>query len=171
MGLARSIAALLVTVTALSLGGCAQARRGIGAGGIADLWQPLELCQNESGFETLACVDIQLNVTSNSAYIDVKALGFDAGQYGWRVLARMEGRTSFNLLADGITEGEGATVEVRAPKNTRIEKFEEWIIETAQAVDDNGFLVAAPPFQGIQAARALMKWSERQDQIAQEGSN
>ena len=154
----RFLGAIMMTVL---LGGCAQGRNGLGnQDGPQELWAPQSLCTNTEGVQTLACVDIQLNITANSAYIDVVQLGFDPASAPYRIFARRANESTFNMLADNVTAPAGSSIEVPAIRSHFIEEYEEWIIEVSKVVDDNGFENAALPLQGTIGARAIIYWPE-----------
>lgn len=152
--------ALAVLTVSTLLGGCAQARSGLAGKGAQELWEPQALCVNTAGAQVLACVDIQLNITDNLAYIDVQQLGFDPATMPYRVYARRSNESTFSLLADNVTVPAGGSFQVNALNNVYIEEYQEWIIEVGSTLDPNGFVQSAQPLQGTIAARAIIQWPE-----------
>lgn len=142
----------------LSLGACAQSR-GSYAGVNDELWQPLSLCAPAEEAPLLGCFELQLNITGNSAYLDVLELGFDPAQDSYRVLARRAGDSVWHLLADKITAAQGGSTTVKAKAGHYIEEYEDWRVELTTGL--NGLnIVNVPAGQGIPVAQARMDWAE-----------
>lgn len=152
------IALLVLTLT---LGACAQGRKGLGSdAGNVELWEPQSLCANTPGVDTMACVDIQLNITDNLAYVDVTSLKFDPAAVPYRMYARRSQDSTFVMLAENITAPAGSSFEIHPLKNHYIEEYEEWVIDLSTSFDTNGFEMQASPLQGIIAARSIIYWPE-----------
>ncbi|MBS1984065.1 MAG: hypothetical protein JST16_07820 [Bdellovibrionales bacterium] len=151
---------LTTSLTLALLAGCAQARKGIGAGAQDEIWSSQPLCANSSSATLLACADVTPDITANSAEIAVNQLGFDPAATPYRVFARAHGASTFVMLADNVTTPAGSSFVVKAKGSTYIEEYEEWIIEIAVTFDSDGYQTTAQPLQGTIAARATLNWPE-----------
>jgi len=141
---------------------CSQSRQGIGNRGSTDeIWEPLSLCVNKAPDVALGCFEVQLNITQNLAYVYVGKLGFDAGKYPYRVLARPTGDASFHLLRDGITTSVGGEFEAPAKSGHYIEDYEEWMVEAPVARSPSGAgFIPAGAGAGIKVVDAILNWPE-----------
>jgi hypothetical protein len=117
---------------AFFMGACAQGRKSYMSGKIETLFAPQELCENVKG-DLLGCFSLEVNYTSNLAYVDVLSIDNTDQVTGstvpYRVLARRDGDSQFVVLADGITTSAGQFFEVRPFKGHYIEEYVEWRFE------------------------------------------
>ncbi len=147
-----------------SLAACSQARRGIGSRGAQDeLWNTLEFCQVPQGAQLLGCFDMQLDVTGNLAYLDVKQLGFNPAQVPYRILARKRNDSAFTVLKDSVTTAVGSSIEVPAKGNTLIYDYEEWRVELTAWSNNQIDWFPTGAGQGKLVTQVIMNWPELQN--------
>jgi hypothetical protein len=152
---------LALTISTLSLEGCAQARRGNGAGAREEIWGAQPLCSNLGAGTNLGCFEVQAYIQSNQAVVSVTDLGFDPGQTPYRVLARASGESQFHVLLENVSAPVGGTFTVKPTAGRYIEEYEEWIVELQTAIDANGYASAqAQAGQGTIVARDQIHWAE-----------
>ena len=145
------------------LSACSQARKGIGNAGTQDnLWQPLELCQVPAGAQLLGCFDLQLDVTSNIAYMDVKQLGFNPNQVTYRVLGQIRNHSGFSVLLDNINIPVGGTVQIPAKGNNNIYDYDQWRVELTAWTTNQIDWFPTSAGQGKLVAQVITNWPELQ---------
>jgi hypothetical protein len=150
-----------ILVLSTMLGACAQSRRGANAGNQkAVLWQAQSLCANETGQTLYACFDITLNITGNEAYLDVQSMGFNPGETPYRILARRQGDSMFQLLSDNVTVTSGGRITVKAKKGHYIEEYETWRAELVINFDATDLEYSAPAGQGLAIMQSFVDYPE-----------
>jgi hypothetical protein len=149
----------LLLIALLAISACAQSRRSL-AGRQAELWAPMALCSN-GNTEASGCFDVQLDVTNNQAYFDVRSLGFDALSVPYRVIARHP-NSGWIMLDDNISATPGTYFTVNAPQGLYVEDMIEWRVELTQALQGLD-LVPTAVGQGLLVVQSPLNWLELND--------
>lgn len=151
----------LILLSTTMLGACAQSRRGANAGATKDtVWATQQLCANETGQQVYACFTIAVNITANTAKLGVSQLGFDPASTPYRILARRQGDTNFQLLADNVTTAAGGSITIRAKSGQYIEEYETWRAELIVNYDAQDLQFNAPAGQGLAVMQAFVDYPE-----------
>jgi hypothetical protein len=149
----------LLLIALVTISACAQSRRSL-AGRQAELWAPMSLCS--TGLTDVSgCFDVQLDVTNNQAYFDVRSLGFDANEVPYRVMARHP-NSGWILLEDSITSTPGTYFTAQAPSGLYVEDMIEWRVELTQALQGLD-LVTTAVGQGLMVVQEPLNWLELND--------
>ena len=154
--LGHSLALLML----LALGACSQDRKSSSSLLKTDeIWAEQSLCSN-NGQASSGCFNIQLNITQNFAWVDVQSLpNILASGVSYRVLARYDGTSTYDVLSDNESVPAGSTFEVHPISGRFIEGYVDWRFETT-GIPGSGIVNPAAPGSGVVLAQGTINWPE-----------